>query len=416
MTGRQRAWPERSEWRSGAAWLLAFLVLAGVFSGCREDLTAPADCPELCPSGQAEVLDLILNPLAGSDSSYGPYVEPGAGSAILVSNGLPAAEARGVYRFVARPDSVVVANDTLPYVIDSVLLSFGLVARDTLTDGLKVFLYRLPATVDSGITFGEVDPLLVEANIIDSIQVSDSLNTGRLSTVLTGDELAKVSIPVGTGGTLAVGVAITAAQPTGIRLGSALGGTGPTFTTYATVDVADTSMRDQTILRAAGFNTFVTQAQPVTDTTLLTLGGAPSSRVLLRFDLPEAVEDSATIIRATLELVPVGTILGLPTSPDTLRAAAVLADLGAKSPLTEDDRFIARDTISPGTADTVRLDVTRLLQLWQSSSDLPETIFLSLRPEGASFMRAEFGSTRRPDVGAPRLRVTYQRPFPFENP
>ena len=99
-----------------------------------------------------------------------------------------------------------------------------------------------------------------------------------------------------------------------------------------------------------------------------------------------------------------------------LTAIAVLADLGAKSPLTTDPTFIAADTLTPGISGTVSLDVTRLVQLWVQSSDRPESIFLNLLPEAASFMRAEFGSTRRPDVGAPRLIVDYQMPFPFARP
>jgi hypothetical protein len=43
-------------------------------------------------------------------------------------------------------------------------------------------------------------------------------------------------------------------------------------------------------------------------------------------------------------------------------------------------------------------------------------VFLSLLPEGASFTRPVFGSTRSGTVGAPRLRITYPKPFPFENP
>jgi hypothetical protein len=44
-------------------------------------------------------------------------------------------------------------------------------------------------------------------------------------------------------------------------------------------------------------------------------------------------------------------------------------------------------------------------------------MFLSLQPEAASFSRAVFYSTRFPDPTVhPRLRVTYMREFPFENP
>jgi hypothetical protein len=154
----------------------------------------------------------------------------------------------------------------------------------------------------------------------------------------------------------------------------------------------------------------------VVDTTLLTVGGAPSSRALLRFDLPQEIEDSGTIVRATLLLTPTGPILGLPTDPALLTATAVLADLGAKSPVTTDPTFISADTLTPGVSGVVQIDVTRLVQLWVQASDRPESIFLNLLPEAASFMRAEFGSSRRPDVGVPRLIVDYQMPFPFARP
>ena len=35
------------------------------------------------------------------------------------------------------------------YTVDSVLLNLTLVARDTLVNGLKLYLYRLPSTIDS---------------------------------------------------------------------------------------------------------------------------------------------------------------------------------------------------------------------------------------------------------------------------
>jgi hypothetical protein len=219
--------------------------------------------------------------------------------------------------------------------------------------------------------------------------------------------------------TAAIGIAISAAAPTGVRLGSTGGGTGASFASYVTAQgVADSvTGRKQTITRTPAFNTFVTQTPLVPDPALLTVGGEPSSRALLRFDLPDRLEDSADIVRATLELVPSVPILGLPTDPSLLVAKAVLADLGAKSPVTTDNTFWATDTLTPGASDTVRLDVTNLVRLWQSTAaERPEAIFVSLLPEASTFMRAQFGSTRSPGVGAPRLRVTYMLAFPFENP
>jgi hypothetical protein len=399
--------------------LLALAAILAATGACQERLTEPAECPALCPGGTPQVFDTVLTAIPGSDSSYAGYIEGGSGLALLVSNGLPASESRAVYRFGPRPDSVEVLDTNRTYVVDSVLLSISLVARDTLVDGLKLFLYRIDNSVSSGVGFAEVEAQLVEANLIDSIQVADTLNSGLVQTVLRGADVLKTGLPIDSGGTLAIGVAMAAAQPSGVRIGATGGTSGASFVSYVTAqNVPDTATgRQQPINRPPTFNTFVSATTPALDSLRLTVGGEPSSRALIRFDLPQRLQDSATVVRATLELIPTRPILGLPTDPSLLVAKAVLADLGAKSPVTEEPSFISSDTLTPGTADTVRLDVTNMVRLWQSATvERPEAIFVSLLPEAATFMRAEFGSSRSPDVGGPRLRLTYMLAFPFENP
>jgi hypothetical protein len=406
--------------RAAIGWVAAFVGLAAMMTGCQERLTAPGECPELCPGGSATVFDTVLASVEGRDSSATGYVARGAGAALLASNGLPASEDRAVYRFLPRDDSIGVRDTLRGYVVDSVQISLNLVARDTLLDGLKLFLYRLSPTVDSNTTFDAVAAEMTTANLIDSISVPDSVNGGTRTTILRGADADRVSLPVGTGGVLAIGVGISANGPTGVRLGSTQGGTAAGFTTWVTVDVPDTgSLRHQTLTRATGFNTFVTQAPLVPDPNFLTVGGEPSSRAFIPFELPPRIQDSATVVRATLELLPAAPLLGLPTDPAGLDVRPILADLGPKSPVVDDaatTTLIRRDTIPVGSSDTVRIDVTSIVQFWQSSNDLPRTLALKLLPEGASFTRAVFGSTRSPEVGAPRLRITYMLSFPFENP
>ena len=400
----------------GSSRLAALALFAGL-AGCQEQLTAPAECPELCPGGQSRVFDIVITPLANTDSSYFGYVARNAAGALLVSNGLPASEDRAVYRFTARADSISVRDTLRGYTVDSALLALNVVARDTLVNNLKLYLYRIDPVVDANATFPAIDQQLVPAVLIDSIAVPDSLGAGLVQKVLRGEDVQKVALPSGSGGVLAIGIAMAADQPTGVRLGASAAGTGATFVSYVTVDVPDTgSVRRQSVTRAPAFNTFVTSSPPVPDDLFLTVGGEPSARALLRFDLPEDIEDSATIVRATLELVPRSPMLGLPSDPPLLQAKALLADLGAKSPVTTDVRFIASDTLAVGSADTVRLDVTSIVRLWQAASERPEAMFLSLLPEAASFTRPVFGSTRSGTVGGPRLRITYLKPFPFENP
>jgi hypothetical protein len=403
--------------RGGAGWLAAFVLLAAAITGCQERLTAPGECPDLCPGDQSRVFDTVITPIPNSDSTYTGYIARGAARALLVSNGLPASEDRAVYRFNARPDSIEVRDTLRPYVVDSALLSINLIARDTLVNGLKIYLYRIDPGVDADATFESIEQQLVPEAIIDSIAVADSVNSGLVQTVLRGADVAKVALPVGTGGVLAIGVSMVAEQPSGIRIGASGAGTGATFISYVSLDVPDTgSVRHQTVTRAPAFNTFVTQSPSVPDPDFLTVGGEPSSRALLRFDLPQHIEDSATIVRATLELVPREPMLGLRSDPALIQASALLADLGAKSPVTNEENFISADTLAVGSADTVRLDMTPIVRLWQATTERPEAVFLSLLPEAASFTRPVFGSTRSGTVGPPRLRITYLKPFPFESP
>jgi hypothetical protein len=408
-------------------WVAGVAGLIGVMTACQEKLTAPADCPALCPGGSVQVFDTVVPALALRDSSFpahkdsaNGYVARGQGAALLVSNGFEASEDRAVYRFAARGDSIAVRDTLRPYAVDSALLNLTLVARDTLVDGLKVYLYRLPSTVDSTVTFADVESQLVDANLIDSIVVPDTLNSGAIHTTLRGADLDRLRLTPGGDSVLAIGLRMAAVTPTGIRVGAMGSGTAASFTSYVTVDVPDTgSARNQTMIRTTAFNAFLTQNPAVPDDTLLLVGGEPASRALVRFGLPDAFLDSTTIVRATLELTPARPIIGLPTDASAIQVLAVIGDLGAKSPLTNDVNFIRQDTLPAVQSDTVKIEMTRIVQLWQSSRSRPQSIFLRLIPEGATFARAAFFSTRSPSGGilvAPRLRITFQRAFPFENP
>lgn len=397
-----------------------FLAATVVLCGCQEKLTSPGDCPALCPGGAPQVIDEVIPANVGADSSFRGYVPAFRAGALLVSNGLLGYEQRAIMRFPARADSIGVRDTLRAYTIDSVAFGLTLVARDTLLTGLQVQLYRLPRVMDSTTTYAQVDPSFVPENIVATIAVPDSINSGPLRAVLQGADLARVAIPAADSGVLGLGVRIDASSPTGIRLGSPFTGTGAVFTTYVTLDVPDTgTAKLRTFPLTTAFNSWVAPVQQSDDSTFLAVGGEPAARALVRFDLPPRIRDSATVVRATLELTPVTTITGLPTDPVRIGARAVLADLGAKSPV--ESRFgVGIDTVAAGTAGTVDIEIVRLVQqLWLGSSTRPTTLILSLAPEleSASFSSPVFYSTRASDPAVrPRLRVSYLRSFPFENP
>jgi hypothetical protein len=395
------------------------LLAAGVLSSCQEKLTAPSDCPALCPGGSPQVFDEIVSPIMGSDSSFSGYVQPQAAPGMLVSNGLLGFEERGILRFSRRADSVTVRDTARTYTIDSVAFAFVLLARDTTLTGLQLQLYRVPAAIDSTTTFAGVDPAFVPESLITTVAVPDSLKSGTIRTVLTGTDLTRLQIAPADSGVLALGVRIAAPAPTGIRLGATASGTGGAFITYATLDVPDTgTAKLRTFGLTATFNFSLNPVVPVVDSTLLRVGGEPSSRALLRFVLPPHIRDSATIVRATLELTPVAPIAGLPTDPARLQARGVLADLGAKSPVNSAAGRVPADTIETG-ATSVNLEAVQVVQLWLGPSPLPSALVLAMAPdlEAASFSRPVFYSTRAADPAVrPRLHISYLRSFPFENP
>jgi hypothetical protein len=401
--------------------LTAILVLGLGVLGCQEELTAPGTCPALCPTGLPIVIDTALTPVPDGDSTFVGYVGPGEGAGLLVSNQLPGLDARTVLRFAARPDSVLVLDTLRAFTIDSVILTLGVLARDSTVGNLSLELFRLPATVDSGITLAQVDLAFIPANSLGTIAIGDSLQTGTVRLALEDTLLARVAIPPSDSGVLALGVALRGSTPTGVRLGSQTAGSlAPTFVTFGTAEIADTALQAQAITRVASFNTFVTDAAGFPPAGLLAIGGAPSARSLIRFALPPRIKDSVQIIRATLELVPEGILPGLPNDPATLDVRGILSDLGAKSPLCSlsllcGSAFIgevSRAELVAGSADTIRVEVRSIVRGWQGENGAPEALFLALLPEGASFTTATFGSTRA-GAHVPRLRITYARRLDF---
>ena len=403
--------------------LLAAGFLLGV-AACQEKLAAPGDCPGICPGDRSVVFDTVITPVAGQDSTYGPgnvggYVSAGEGSSLQVANGLDGVETRAVVRYVTRPDSLVLNGTSYAYRIDSVVLGATLLARDPAVTGLSLEVYRLtsPGSVDSTRTFSQVESDLVPANLLAAIPIPDTLRSGPLRAVFAGADLDNIAIPAADAGVLALGFRVVAPSATGIRLGgSASGSAGPAFLTYLQPITTDTSLLHQPPLpRIVAYNGFVASVTPAPDPAPVTVGGVPSSRALIRFDVPARIRDSSTIIRATLELTPLTPITGLPGDSVAVDVRAVLADLGAKSPrLSNPTTRILTALLTAGSSDTVRVDVTSLVGLWQLPTRLPPSLFLALQPEGSSFSRAVFGSTR---LGpAARLRLTYVLPFPFETP
>lgn len=392
----------------------ALIAVLGI-GGCQEKLTAPGGCPELCPSDNLVIEDVVLE--AQLDSTYTGFLGAGEGTRLLLANGLGGEDFISVVRFARRSDSITVRDTARVFAVDSVLLTINVEGRDPAATGLAVEVYKLPAavTLDSNTTHAEVAAELLPDRLIRVAPVPDSLGSGALRMVFAGADLDAIAFAPEDDNVLRLAYRLVAPAPTGLVIASsAAGATGPGFITFTQVALPDTTVR-QPLPRIVQFQTSLDATpSPSPSPDLLTVGGAPSSRAILRFVLPPRVRDSAEIIRATLQLVPVAPFSGMPGDSASLDTRGVFSDLGAKSPrISSADALIVKERLLPGSSDSLFVEVTPVVRLWATDPAPPAALFLALDPEAGSFTLAQFGSSRTPGA-RPTLRITYALPYPFE--
>lgn len=389
---------------------LGFVAVALVATACTEQLTQPGQCPTYCPGGSAVFRDTVLTGEVGTDSSFSGYVENGALISVLLSNGGGYGETRGILRFLPRGDSVIVKDTLRPFTVDSVQMQFSIQARDTMASNIFLDLYRLPLTVDSTTTQAQLDAIMTPDRLIQSVAVPNSQANGAFFVTLRDADLAKVAFVPTDSTRLMVGFRVRADGPTGVRLGApAAGSAGPVFTSYVTTPLADTTVKQQIITRAGDLALTARAEGTSIDPTLLAVGGYPVSRSFLRFKLPTYLRDSATIIRATLELTSSAPVFGIPADTANVLASAVLVDFGAKSPAS--DTRVGSTPIISGS-QSVSIEVASIVRAWQGTQPLPTMIRLALASEGATFLAPTFFSSRSA-TAVPRLRITFRPPFSF---
>src|SRR5206468_4762663 len=145
----------------------------------------------------------------------------------------------------------------------------------------------------------------------------------------------------------------------------------------------------------------------------LAVGGVPSARSLLRVAFPKVIRDSSQIIRGTLILVPAVPARGAPADSFVIEARTVFADFGGKSPI--DPRLGDTTVIRVGSTDTVKIEVTNLLQLWAADSTHPTVLVLRPQLEAQFLGEIRFYPSIAPAF-RPTLQVTFVRPFRFGVP
>ena len=443
---------------------LVLLVLLVVAWACTENATSPAVCPNFCPGDSIAIRDTIFTSIVGRDSSFRGYL-PSYGADAMTAADVPGViDSRPFFTtdtVVRRVTPKVGDTTTVPITVDSSRVRFIIGRRPKNTTNLQLRLFRLPVTADSTSDFASLDPdftatpvatlnvsdLLALPAITDSqtivrwdsiwgTQPTDSIRVDAAGHVLqmhinpsdtTRNTLAvyfkldtlQAPFSVADSGRSAWGVRVAADSFASVILGASVSGqTMPLIRWYFHYTIPDTvSTTPDSVVTAnrvptPRFHNFVfSPPTPPLDSNLA-VGGVPSVRSLLRVALPAFLHDSIDVVRATLVLVPVNAVPGAPSDSFQILARAIAADLGAKSPLSQNSDLSGTTTIHPGSPDTVRIELTNMVRAWSLDTTLVTAFIMGQLPEATSYTELRFYSSRAPAF-RPALHVTYVKRFRF---
>ncbi len=383
---------------------IGFLALA-----CTENIEAPAQCPEFCPPERIVIIDSVFTGVVMGDSAFRGYQASHNPPVMQFVTEGSALETRGVTRFRGFIPFIAGGGDTI-LSLDSFRIVIQMIRRDTTVDSLALDLYQLSSDVDSTARFDDLDQYIVDSNRVTTYAVEDTLTRGALEVVFPASALPGVGED---GSVAAVAWILQSPSPTYLDIGTSEGGQWPVIGRYLTLE---TSSGDTVEIfvgdEPAEFDSFLAaDPAPLVD-SLLVIGGVPSARSIIRFNLPPVIRDSSDIVKATLLMMMSQPVEAVPRDGATIRARAVTRDVGQKSPRGDVNIIVAGSggvVLQAGEFDTVRLDITDIMVTWTLDSVLPSVIMLSVAPEAGRMFEVRVFSSR--STQPPILFLSYIPPF-----
>lgn len=416
-------------------WVVALLASAvGSLVACREDLNGTAGCPSLCPEQNVVSRDTLLETFMAVDTTVLGYPVIGTESRLLIASRGDTLDARAVMRFDSLTQRFTRGGgDSAIYTVDSSMVMLSLD-----TTGTK-------ATAPVTIEVYDVDSAVVDTatSVALSLFRPDRLIGGRtyaltelkdtLRVPLQNDKVLAKLIGAAPH-RLRLGFRVQSTASAQIRIVSREGGAAPTVNYDPSPDTAvHAIVNSQSSLTPTDnptLRTDLTDYQLVARSpsaaagNFLAVGGLPSQRSYLRFDIPSRLIDSATVVRATLLLTQAPTSSvdasdSLTIYPQVVRASLTLADVVRSAgilnpPGLEIDSLRFR----PSEGGQRAIEMVGALREWKAvgTTSLQRAIVLRSAIEGAGAPVAQFYSSKAAPAQRPRLRITYVNKVEFGVP
>ncbi|MDH5234175.1 MAG: hypothetical protein OEW77_04395 [Gemmatimonadota bacterium] len=429
--------------RAPALVVLGLAVLAGA---CTERLDNGANCPSLCPGQSLNVLDTTLTPAIVFDTTLGPYPFQGYESPMLLAKRGTALDTRIIARFDTLVRDYAPSADTLRPIttIDSASLSIRLTKTGlALPATLFLDVYDVRDATANDTIPAELLPHFVPSRFLGTLQIDSAdfqdstavripIDTAVLMAAIR-DPLLGMRLGVSIRGTDDVALWVTTTDDPGNGpllkyrpISATPGGADSTAIAFTITPTSTTPPRP--LFAAADYLDYllVAAAPNLRAADRFAVGGVPSVRPYLRFDLPLWLTDSSFVVRAQLEFTQ-DPVYGLDEQdsivvyPQLVLAGNAVTELARAATLLAPAGFFVTDSIrrAPADSGTVAIEINGLIRNWVSTNGvrpLPSAIVLRAKAEGYSAAGLRFfGLTAAPGL-RPRIRVSYVRNASFGRP
>lgn len=413
---------------------LAIAAIVGI-SACSEQLESGQACPSLCPQSQLTLRDTVLEAI-DLDTTIVGLPTLGTEGFLLVASLGDTLDTRAIIRFDSLPTGYAKsagAAETPITSVDSARVQFRVRTPVKPKAPVTIEVYDVDTpSVGSDTAAAPLLALFTPARLLGSRTFAvDSL----VDSVRVPLDNAKLLAKVQAKQRLRIGVKVVSTASAQLNIGTtqfseqasvSFRATPDTLVARLLVTPRSSTPPDLTFLQGdLADYVIVAKASPLA-ADRLSVGGAPTRRSYLRFDVPSRIVDSSTVVRATLQLTQAPLRFG-PNAKDTisLYAQVVLAnsrvtEVGRQALFLSSVGQFGLDSLRlvPSDSGVRSVEMVSLLRVWALSpiTETPRAIVLRSSYETEEGIQIDFFSTEAAKAVRPKLRITYAPRIPLALP
>ncbi len=419
--------------------LLMFVAAAAAVltaAASAENPEGGAACPLLCPEQSTALRDTIVDAVVFDTTVTGLPPIGGERFLMLASHG-DTLDTRVIVRFDTLPQTFTAGNslDSTITRLDSAVLVMPIVKPDT------AHRPKGPITIEAyNVDSIPPDSVTIPTDTVASV-ITTLFRPGRLigsRTFAPESLLDTLRLPLSTdsvltrvknGTRLRVGLRLLTSNGQGynIQIGSTQTAAPSTLRLKASPDTAAKAVVITPLSNTPKGQDFL--AGPLADYSIVAkgatgnvpgvigVGGVPSRRTLLRFDIPSRIIDSTTVVRASLLITQkpnrgVSQRDSIYVFPSAVLAQSSVTDVRNLLQFVSAQGTFGLDSLklAPGDSGVRSFEIVTLVRTWRGNSPelSPRALALRSSSEGSLPGQVDFFSTKAAVASVrPRLRITY---------